>query len=62
MQKVVCPYCGRVAKYVDSSVIYYGHSYGMAYRKAQNAIGQLKKNPSLLKAGVFAGYLLSPKS
>lgn len=31
MQKVVCPYCGRVAKYVDSSVIYYGHSYGMAY-------------------------------
>ena len=31
MQKVICPYCGRVAKYVDSSVIYYGHSYGMAY-------------------------------
>lgn len=29
MQKVICPYCGRVAKYVDSSVIYYGHSYGM---------------------------------
>lgn len=33
MQKVICPYCGRVAKYVDSSVIYYGHSYGMAYAK-----------------------------
>lgn len=31
MQKVICPYCGRVAKYVDSSVIYYGHSYGMVY-------------------------------
>lgn len=31
MQKVVCPYCGRVAKYVDSSVIYYGHSYGIGY-------------------------------
>lgn len=29
MQKVICPYCGRVAKYVDSSVIYYGHSYGI---------------------------------
>lgn len=33
MQKVVCPYCGRVAKYVDSSVIYYGHSYGMCFAK-----------------------------
>lgn len=30
--------------------------------KGTKAIGQLKKNPSLLKAGVFAGYLLSPKS
>lgn len=36
MQKVVCPYCGRVAKYVDSSVIYYGHSYGMAYASPSN--------------------------
>lgn len=32
MQKVICPYCGRVAKYVDSSVIYYGHSYGISKR------------------------------
>lgn len=37
MQKVICPYCGRVAKYVDSSVIYYGHSYGMAFGSVDDA-------------------------
>ena len=31
MPKAALSYGGRVAKYVDSSVIYYGHSYGMAY-------------------------------
>lgn len=44
MQKVICPYCGRVAKYVDSSVIYYGHSYGMAYAELcrDRAGGEMK--------------------
>lgn len=31
MQNVICPYCGRTAEYVDTAVIYHGHSYGMAY-------------------------------
>ena len=30
MKKVICPYCGRQAEYVDSKAIY-GRSYGMAY-------------------------------
>ena len=31
MKKVFCPYCGRKAEYVDSKIIYHGHSYGMIY-------------------------------
>ena len=30
MKKVTCPYCGSLAAYVDSKVIY-GRSYGMVY-------------------------------
>jgi hypothetical protein len=30
MIEVICPYCGRQAKFVDSKVIY-GRSYGMIY-------------------------------
>lgn len=30
MKKVTCPYCGRLAEYVDSKVVY-GKSYGMIY-------------------------------
>lgn len=30
MKTVHCPYCGRQAEYVDSSVVY-GRSYGMIY-------------------------------
>ena len=29
--KVICPYCGKPAKYVDSKTIYHGRSYGMIY-------------------------------
>jgi hypothetical protein len=28
--KLICPYCGQYAKYVDSEIIY-GKSYGMVY-------------------------------
>lgn len=31
MRKVYCDYCGKRAEYVNSSVIYHGHSYGMIY-------------------------------
>lgn len=31
MRKVLCPYCGRQAEYVDSAEIYHGVSYGMIY-------------------------------
>jgi hypothetical protein len=31
MQLVICPYCGRQAKYVDSAEVYHGKSYGMIY-------------------------------
>lgn len=31
MKEVICPYCGRRAEYVDSKIIYHGHSYGMIY-------------------------------
>ena len=44
MQKVICPYCGRVAKYVDSSVIYYGHSYGMASFNGNNPRSNSRTN------------------
>jgi hypothetical protein len=30
MKKVICPYCGRAAEFVDSREIY-GRSYGMVY-------------------------------
>jgi hypothetical protein len=30
LKTVICPYCGRQAEYVDSSIIY-GLSYGMIY-------------------------------
>jgi hypothetical protein len=30
MIEVICPYCGRQAKFVDSKVVY-GRSYGMIY-------------------------------
>lgn len=30
-QAKICPYCGEAPKLVDSSVIYYGRSYGMIY-------------------------------
>ena len=30
MKEVTCPYCGRLATYVDSEVVY-GRSYGMIY-------------------------------
>lgn len=31
MQTVICDYCGKRAKYVDSSIVYHGISYGMIY-------------------------------
>jgi hypothetical protein len=30
MKKVICPYCGRAAEFIDSKEIY-GRSYGMVY-------------------------------
>lgn len=30
-ERVVCPYCNRLAEYVDSSEVYGGRSYGMIY-------------------------------
>lgn len=31
MREVTCPYCGKLAEYVDSAEIYHGVSYGMIY-------------------------------
>ena len=31
MRKVICPYCGKQAEYMDSKIIYHGRSYGMIY-------------------------------
>lgn len=31
MKKVICPYCGKRAEYIDSASIYHGRSYGMIY-------------------------------
>ena len=31
MQKVICPYCGKRAEYVDSKEVYGGKSYGYIY-------------------------------
>ena len=28
---VICDYCGTPADFVDSSVVYHGHSFGMIY-------------------------------
>lgn len=28
---VICNYCGTPADFVDSSVVYHGHSFGMIY-------------------------------
>ena len=30
-QIVICDYCGTPADFVDSSVVYHGHSFGMIY-------------------------------
>lgn len=31
MRRVLCDYCGKPAEYVDSAVVYHGHSFGMIY-------------------------------
>lgn len=31
MRKVICDYCGKPAQFVDSAIVYHGHSYGMIY-------------------------------
>ncbi|MBO6266801.1 MAG: DUF3268 family zinc-finger domain-containing protein [Synergistaceae bacterium] len=31
MNSVICPYCGKLAEYVDSAIVYHGRSYGMIY-------------------------------
>lgn len=31
MKEVTCPYCGKLAEYVDSAEVYHGTSYGMIY-------------------------------
>lgn len=31
MKKVRCDYCGRLAEYVNSAIVYGGRSYGMIY-------------------------------
>lgn len=28
---VICDYCGKPAQFVDSALVYHGHSYGMVY-------------------------------
>lgn len=31
MKEVYCPYCGKLAEFVDSAEVYHGRSYGMIY-------------------------------
>ena len=31
MKKIYCDYCGQIADYVDSAIVYGGRSYGMIY-------------------------------
>lgn len=31
MKQVYCPYCDRLAEFVDSAEVYHGQSYGMIY-------------------------------
>lgn len=31
MKTVLCDYCGKPARFVDSALVYHGHSYGMIY-------------------------------
>ena len=31
MRNINCDYCGKPARFVDSAIVYHGHSYGMIY-------------------------------